>query len=81
MLRILARDGSTQFGAALNEWAWPASREHLALLDLYDRFAGANYKNPRTHPRPWDKPNRLGATSLPPEEAKARLRRAAGRAA
>lgn len=78
---VLANDTTSAFGAAVRDWLWPASREVLVLMELYDRFVHTKYKNPRAYPRPWDKPVRIGRTSLPPQEAIERLRRAAGRAA
>lgn len=81
MVKLLARDTSSQVGAAVNGWLWPATREALVLMDLYDRYADLHYRNPRAQPRPWDKPKRIGRTALPPDVAIARLKRAAGRAA
>lgn len=28
----------------------------MALFDLYDAHANANFKNPKPYPRPWDPP-------------------------
>jgi hypothetical protein len=80
-MKILGGDTSSHVGAALHDWKRPATAAELVLMNLYDRFADAHFKNPRPYPRPWDKPVRLGRTTLSPDEAIARLRRAAGRTA
>lgn len=45
-------------------------------MDHYDAFARIKFKNPKPYPRPWDKPQRLGSTSLSRDEAIALLRSA-----
>lgn len=65
LTRILAKDTSSQVGAALAGWQYPASRQALAIFDLYDATAGAHFKRPKKYPRPWDPaPKRLGNASL-----------------
>lgn len=57
-VKTLALDTSSQLGASLAGWERPASREELALLDLYDltNFGLPRKKNaprPKQLPRPW----------------------------
>lgn len=70
--------------AAVRGWKYPATREHLAILDLIDvtGAAASTKKRPwKPVPRPWEGVGvRVGGTSLPPDEAKALLARNAGRA-
>ena len=51
---ILGGDPSSQVCAALAGWNHPAGRDVLALADLFDVTARANFKKPRPYPRPWD---------------------------
>ena len=54
---ILGGDPSSHVAAALNGWQHPASRESLALFDLFDATVRANFRGkPRPYPRPWDQP-------------------------
>lgn len=57
----LARDPSSRVGAALADWRYPASREALALADLYDLTQAAHAADRRQrlrpYPRPWPDPN------------------------
>lgn len=76
LLKILARDPSSQTCAALNDWSWPASREASVLMDLYDATARVNFKNPKPWPRPWDRPTQLGKTARDRQQVIALLKRA-----
>jgi hypothetical protein len=54
----LARDPSSQVGAALAGWRYPASREALTLADTYDLVVAANTPAKsrgriKPYPRPW----------------------------
>lgn len=58
----LARDPSSHVYAAINGWAYPASREALALADLFDALVAVNTRKghkPKPYPRPWDRRNRV----------------------
>ena len=71
LTRQLTADPSSAVCAALQEWDYPLSREALALMDLYDAFTNANFKNPKPYPRPWPDPNRTvygKGTALPLDE-------------
>ena len=50
---ILALDGSSQVGASVGGWEYPASREAQILMDLLDRQGQAHFKDPTRYPRPW----------------------------
>ena len=79
LMRVLIADPSSQLAASLAGWEHPATRESLALYDLYDlQHASKAKRKPKPYPRPWvKKPRRIGAgTSLTPEQfasIKARL--------
>lgn len=74
LAKSLARDTASAVGASLAEWQYPASREALALMDLYDAFASANFKRPKAYPRPWDPPpKQIGNARLTPGELRAIL--------
>ena len=49
----LARDTASHVCAALNGWEFPATREALVLMDLYDAYAAVKFKRPQPYPRPW----------------------------
>lgn len=60
----LAKDPTSHTFAAVSGWEHPASREHLALLDLYDLThqvawaqAGGKGSRPKPLPRPWPDEN------------------------
>lgn len=53
---VLVTDTSSATYVALSGWQYAATREALALADLYDAFMVANFKKPKPYPRPWDKP-------------------------
>jgi hypothetical protein len=70
----LAKDTSSEVGAALAGWQYPASRQALAIFDLYDATANAHFKKPKPYPRPWDPaPKRYGNASLSIDELRAVL--------
>lgn len=51
---VLARDPGTAVAAAVAGWAYPLTREALALADLYDlQHTAKARKRPRPYPRPW----------------------------
>lgn len=76
---LLVKDPSSQLAAALTTWFYPASRESLVLMDLYDAFAQANFKRPLPYPRPWDSPRRrFGQTSLTKDELRVILNEVRG---
>lgn len=59
LCQVLLGDSTSQVAASVAGWAYPASREHLALADLYDVTVRANSKRHakvNAYPRPWDKP-------------------------
>lgn len=65
----LAKDTSSEVGAALAGWQYPASRQALAIFDLYDATANAHFKKPKRYPRPWDPaPKKYGNASLSIDE-------------
>lgn len=72
LVALLANDPSTQVYAALAGWQYPATREAVALADLFDAFAKANFKKAEPYPRPWEtkpKGRTVGkGTALSPEE-------------
>lgn len=75
----LARDPSSQLGATLAGWQYPAPRDALVLLDLFDLTAQANSgkRKPPPHPRPWDKPpERFGRPAVSQNRVRAALRAA-----
>lgn len=52
--RVLARQPGTQIYAALVGWSYAASREFLALADVFDLLAQVNSKKKqKPYPRPW----------------------------
>ena len=73
---LLLRDHSSQTGAAVNGWLYPATKGDLVAMDHYDAFMKAHYKRPKPYPRPWDKPTRFGGTKLPRDQVIALLGRA-----
>lgn len=53
MTGLLAGDPGSQVGAALAEWAYPLSREAIALVDLYDlQHTSKAKRKPKPYPRP-----------------------------
>lgn len=81
----LAEDPSSHVGAALQGWTYPASRELLALSDLYDLTTAVNVDTRRGQPqkylRPWPAPGttRVGRSTLTTEETKELLATRFGR--
>lgn len=59
---VLARDPSSWVSAGLNGWQYPASRDALVLLDLFDLTARASFKKPKAYARPWDEPPKKHGT-------------------
>jgi hypothetical protein len=59
LAHLLARDTSSALGAALSSWQYPLSREGIALLDIFDRYAEVHYKRTSPYPRPWDPPPKV----------------------
>lgn len=56
----LSNDPSSQVGAALAGWEYPASYEALAVMNLFDLMhqiawaqGGKKGMRPKPHPRPW----------------------------
>lgn len=72
LVELLTTDPTSQIHAALAGWEYPASREAIALADLFDAFTKANYKKSEPYPRPWEtkpKGRTVGkGTALTPEE-------------
>lgn len=70
LVAVLANDPSSRLAAALAGWDTPRSYEWLLLADLYDAFAGANYKHAKRYPRPFrDRDSkRRGTTDRPRAE-------------
>lgn len=70
---ILAKDPSSQIGAALAGWDGPRSAEWLILADLYDlQHQSKAKRTPKPYPRPLRESgpsNRLGKTQLPRADA------------
>lgn len=54
LVSLLAEDPTSQVHAALAGWGYPVSREAMAVADLFDAFARANYKKFEPYPRPWE---------------------------
>ena len=74
-------DPGSHLGAEIRGWDYPASREHLALLDLYDLLHVANSDpkkpRPKPYPRPWPAvEKRVAKPGLSQEDVLAALRRA-----
>lgn len=68
LTQVLLGDPTSQVAASMAGWAYPTTRTHLALADLYDVTVRANSRHKATpYPRPWDKPKAttFGRTSLP----------------
>lgn len=53
-MSLLASDPTSQVHASLAEWEYPVSRNALAVADLFDAFARANFKQSEPYPRPWE---------------------------
>lgn len=56
LVRMLHRDPSSWLFAAVNEWEFPASRELLALAELYDAYAQTHTRKgqkAKPYPRPF----------------------------
>lgn len=54
LLGLLRKDTSSQFAASMEGWEFPASREMLATLDLYDlqHYSKADPKRGKPKPHP-----------------------------
>jgi hypothetical protein len=68
---VLAADPSSQVGAALAGWQYPATRADLTLRDLVDITIRVNAKRPpsKAYPRPSDPaPKRIGRGTFTREE-------------
>lgn len=52
LLDVLHEDTTSWVFAAQAKWDFPASREFLAIADLFDAFAKANFRRPDPYPRP-----------------------------
>lgn len=75
---LLRADPSSQLASTLAGWEHPASRESMALMDLYDlQHASKSRKKPKPYPRPWgDKDRkRFGKTDMTREQVIAVLSR------
>lgn len=59
---ILGGDPSSQVASAVAGWQYPASRDALVLLDLFDLTARASFKRPKAYARPWDDPPKKHGT-------------------
>lgn len=52
----LMHDPSSRLHAVVAGWDYPATREWMALVDLYDlQHAKASKRKPKPYPRPFDK--------------------------
>lgn len=73
----LITDPSSHVAAAVAGWEYPATREALVLMDLYDAYAKATFSRPKPYPRPWrnEDKKRLGKTALPQDKVRALLKR------
>lgn len=72
---LLSADPSSHVAAAMNGWSFPASREALALFDLFDlQHASKAKRRPAPYQRPWvaNERKRRGR-GMPLEELKAVL--------
>lgn len=81
---ILRADPSSMVAAAMEGWAFPISREVLAILDLYDLEHAKASKKAKPHTgRPWanlaQQVRHGDAAGRTPEEVKAILRTQFGR--
>lgn len=75
---LLCLDPATWLHARINGWDHPLSREGMWLAHLTDSSeANRIGKKFKPSPKPWPKAGieRMGQTTLSPEEAKALLRR------
>lgn len=79
-------DPGSQLNAAVQGWKHPLSREGFLLLDLIDLMGQVNSKKGAWKPVPRPLKNggdkheeRVGRTTLSPDEARRLLRRNAGR--
>lgn len=52
LLETLRQDPTSWVHAAIAKWQWPASREFLALADVFDAIAKAHFKKPKPYHRP-----------------------------
>ena len=74
MVQELMKDPANHLAAAVAEWDYPASREYLATLDLYDlqhKSKAGKGKTPKPYPRPFKdvEKKRFGKTKLSPAQA------------
>lgn len=52
LIKVLRADTTSQFAAAMEGWDFPASRELLATLDLFDLTVMANSDSKKGKPEP-----------------------------
>lgn len=80
LVGVLARDSSSQVGAAMAGWEAPRSAEWLILADLYDlQHQSKAKRTPKPYPRPKVKKMAKKAPgSKPVGDARDTLRRLAG---
>lgn len=76
---ILRADPSSMLAASMEGWAYPVSREAIALARLYDlEYAKTGAKKREPYPMPWSeqgqKVSRGDAAGRTPDEVKAILR-------
>lgn len=80
LTEILAADPGARVASALAGWEHPASRDLMALMDLFDSSEAARAgRKAKPYPRPWVKRKTRFGSGFPLDELKAKL--AAHRAA
>ena len=53
-MKMLRANPESRFHAASEKWEYPASREAMALYDLYDlQHRSKSKRKPKPYPRPW----------------------------
>lgn len=75
---VIAADPSTWLHARIHDWQHPLTREGIWLANVYDSLESKRLgRKFKPSPKPWPKPGteRLGRTTLGPEESRALLRR------
>jgi hypothetical protein len=66
LVRILNRDPSSWFFAAVNGWDFPTTREALTLADLFDAYSHTHTRKgqkPKPYPRPFSVQKKYGGRS------------------
>ena len=73
LTQVLLTDPGSQVAAAVAGWENAASRESLALYDLYDlQHQSKAKRKPQPYPRPWvKKPRHIGGASMSADEFRA----------